>query len=221
MAPPTPAKILLIDDEPSIVWGLTRLLLRDGYAVDTAANGQRALDQLHTQRYDLILCDLAMPVLDGVALYTFLRRQSPSLCQRIIFLTGDTLGAASTTFLAQCGQPYLYKPCTAAEIRDTMQQVLGVVGRATGEALPEDGTLSIVRRGASYQVRYAANNPYADEHAPWLCSDEDTLGAVLAQVGIEAEALQHACAVARQGWVAVLRLCVAPAQLQTCVCPTP
>jgi hypothetical protein len=103
----------------------------------------------------------------------------------------------------------------------TLQQQLEAVGRATGEALPEDGTLSIVRRGAGYQVRYAANNPYAAEHAPWTCPDEATLCAWLAQVGIEAEALQHACSVARQGCVAVLCLRVAPAQLHPCLCPTP
>jgi len=124
MAPPTPAKILLIDDEPSLVRGLTRLLHRDGYSVDTAPNGQHALAQLQTQRYDLILCDLQMPVLDGPALYTLLAQQAPALCQRVIFLTGDTLGAASTAFLAQCGQPCLYKPCTVAEVRGLIQQVL-------------------------------------------------------------------------------------------------
>jgi CheY-like chemotaxis protein len=166
MAPPLSTKILLIDDEPSIVRVLTRLLHRDGYRVDTADNGQCALEQLRTQRYDLILCDLHLPVLDGRAFYTLLEQQAPTLCQRVIFLTGDTLGAASTAFLAQCGQPCLYKPCTAAEVRRTLRQQLDAVGRAPGEALPEDGTLRIVRRGAGSQVRYAANHPYAAEPIP-------------------------------------------------------
>ena len=68
MASHTPVTILLIDDEPSFVCALARLLRRDGYTVDTVDNGQRALAQLHTQRYDLILCDLHMPVLDGPAI---------------------------------------------------------------------------------------------------------------------------------------------------------
>jgi hypothetical protein len=82
-----------------------------------------------------------MPELDGPAFYTRLEQQAPTLCQRVIFLTGDTLGAASTAFLTQSGQPCLYKPCTAAEVRRTLQQQLDAVGRATGAALPEDGTL--------------------------------------------------------------------------------
>ena len=119
---PTPGKLLLIDDQPSFVRGLTRLLHRDGYTVETAANGQKALAQLPAHHYDVIVCDLRMPALDGRAFYDLLQRQFPSLCQRVIFVTGDTLGADSTAFLVQCGQPYLYKPCTAAEIRSTIQQ---------------------------------------------------------------------------------------------------
>ena len=170
----TPATILLIDDEVSFVRGLARLLQRDGYTVHTAANGQHALAQLHTQRYDVILCDLRMPVLDGPTLSTIVQQHDPALRQRMIFVTGDTLGVESTAFLAQCGQPYLYKPCTAADIRHAIQQVLGPAAAAAtgapdaastdrGALRPEDGTLSIVRRGDAYHVRYAANHPYAAE----------------------------------------------------------
>jgi CheY-like chemotaxis protein len=65
-----------------------------------------------------------MPELDGQAFYALLRQQYPAMCQRIIFVTGDTLNVESTAFLAQCGQPYLYKPCTAAEVREAIQQQL-------------------------------------------------------------------------------------------------
>ena len=117
--------ILLIDDEPSFVRALARLLRLDGYRVDTAAEGQQALAQLQTQHYDVILCDLRMPGLDGFTFYTRLQQQVPALCHRIIFITGDTLGAESTTFLAQCNQPFLAKPCSAAAVRHAVQQVLG------------------------------------------------------------------------------------------------
>jgi CheY-like chemotaxis protein len=190
MAPSTPAKILLIDDDASFVRGLARLLRRDSYTVHTADNGQHALAQLRAQHYDVVLCDLYMPALDGPGLYAIVQQQYPSLCQRLIFVTGDTLGVENTAFLAHCGQPYLYKPCTAAEIRRAIQQVLGVgaatgteardaVGRDTGAAIPEDGTLSIVRRGAGYQVRDAANKPYAQERLPRAYPDEATLRALL------------------------------------------
>jgi CheY-like chemotaxis protein len=228
----TPATILLIDDDVSFVRGLARLLHRAGYTVHTADNGQHALAQLGAQRYDVILCDLYMPALDGPALYAIVQQQYPSLCQRLIFVTGDTLGVVNTAFLAQCGQPYLYKPCTAAEVRRAIQQVLDgeaatgpeardAVGRDTEETLPEDGTLSIVRRDAGYQVRYAANNPYAQDRQPRVCPDEATLRALLHALGTEAEAVEHACAIARQRGVAVLHLRLARAQMQTCFHPAP
>ena len=222
---PTPGKLLLIDDQPSFVRGLTRLLQRDGYTVETAANGYEALAQFPTHHYDVIVCDLQMPALDGHAFYDRLRRQFPSLCQRVIFVTGDTLGGDSTAFLAQCGQPYLYKPCTAAEVRSAIQQTLHAgasiaQGRAatgavdTGVSIREEGTLSIVRRGMVYQVRYASNNPYAQERLPRVCPDTATLRALLHELGTEGEALDHACAIARNGGVAVLRVLLASAQIQ-------
>ena len=119
-----PLAILIVDDEPAFVSGLAQLLRRDGSTVGTAANGQSALPLLQELPWDVILCDLRMPELDGPDFYALLVRQYPALRQRVIFLTGDTLNADSRAFLAQCGQPWLSKPCTAAEVRRTIQQVL-------------------------------------------------------------------------------------------------
>jgi two-component system NtrC family sensor kinase len=65
-----------------------------------------------------------MPALDGQTLYGLLQRQLPALCQRMIFLTGDTLSPDSMRFVEQCGQPWLPKPCSIDEIRIVMAQVL-------------------------------------------------------------------------------------------------
>jgi CheY-like chemotaxis protein len=120
----TPVTILLMDDEPVFVRALALLLRRDGATVDTAAHGHGALTLLLQRRYDLLLCDLRMPDLDGPAFYDILTSQYPHLRSRVIFLTGDTLRAESLTFLDQCGQPWLAKPCTMGAIRSAMAQVL-------------------------------------------------------------------------------------------------
>ena len=124
MAPPIAGTILVIDDEPSIVRGLAQLLRRDGHRVETAANGQRALALLHERRYDVIVCDLQMPDLDGPTFYALLTQQYPALRQRVIFLTGNTGGAASRTFLTQSGRPWLRKPSPIVTIRRAIQDVL-------------------------------------------------------------------------------------------------
>jgi DNA-binding response OmpR family regulator len=67
-----------------------------------------------------------MPDFDGPTFYAILTSHDPSLRQRVIFLTGDTLRAESLAFLDQCGQPWLAKPCTIAAIRHAMAHVLRV-----------------------------------------------------------------------------------------------
>jgi CheY-like chemotaxis protein len=124
MASPRVGTILVIDDEGSFVRALTRLLRRDGYHVDTAWNGWHALAQLQERQYDVILCDLHMPDLDGPAFYALLTQQYPALRQRIIFLTGNSRGVASRTFLEQSGRPWLRKPSPIAAIRRAIQDVL-------------------------------------------------------------------------------------------------
>jgi DNA-binding response OmpR family regulator len=125
MAPRTPGTILVIDDDPRLVRALALLLRRDGYRVETARNGRHALAQLQAQRYDVIVSDLAMPEMDGHAFYLRLQQQCPWLAWRVIFLTGASSEAPSVAFLAQCGQPWLAKPCPIAALRRAIQQVLG------------------------------------------------------------------------------------------------
>ena len=124
MVPHPPATILVIDDEPSVVRALEGLLRRDGYLVGTASNGRHALARLQEQPYDVIVCDLRMPELDGPAFYATLTRQYPALRQRVIFLTGDTGGEDNRTFLTQCGRPWLRKPSPITTIRRAIQDVL-------------------------------------------------------------------------------------------------
>jgi CheY-like chemotaxis protein len=136
MAPQTPLHVLVVDDEPAILRGLTRLLQRDGHLVESATHGHAALALLQEGGYDLLLCDLRMPELDGQPLYGLLQQQHPTLCQRLIFLTGDTLGVDSQAFLAQCGLPWITKPCGIEEIRAAMAQVLSASVHDTPVSTP-------------------------------------------------------------------------------------
>jgi CheY-like chemotaxis protein len=116
--------ILVIDDEPGITNALASLLRRDGHTVDTAANGRLALEKLEVRTYDLMLCDLRMPELDGPGFYRELERRHPHLLRRIIFLTGDTLSAQAREFLEGVGGSSLRKPFRAAEVRRAVQETL-------------------------------------------------------------------------------------------------
>ncbi len=133
--PAVPGKaILIVDDEAGIRNGLAHLLRRNGYKVDTAANGRLALIKLQEQVFDLILCDLRMPELDGPGLYQELARHQPQPFQRMIFLTGDTLSPETKEFLERTDIPRLTKPFTAAEVRRVVAQALQETSRGTAEA---------------------------------------------------------------------------------------
>jgi len=123
-APITGKDLLIVDDEVGTTKALVRLFNRDGHRTETAANGREALDKVRAQSYDLILCDLRMPELDGPSFYRAVACQHPHLQQRFIFLTGDTLSPGAKTFLDEIRSPFLAKPFRAAEIRRVVQQAL-------------------------------------------------------------------------------------------------
>jgi CheY-like chemotaxis protein len=123
--------ILIVDDEASIRSALAYLLRRDGHAVETATNGVLALEKLQSRTFDLILCDLRMPELDGPGLYQAVQDRSPQLVQGFIFLTGDILNAETIAFLERVGAPRLTKPFTAADARRVVGEALQAPSQTT------------------------------------------------------------------------------------------
>src|SRR5205823_12569492 len=91
--------ILVVDDEPDVVGVLADLLKADGVRIDTASDGRLALERLSEADYDLIVCDVRMPGIDGPALYRALQERRPEFLPRIVFLTGDTLNPDSEAFV--------------------------------------------------------------------------------------------------------------------------
>jgi PAS domain S-box-containing protein len=116
------ARILLVEDEESVRAVASRGLARLGYQVEAVADGAAALERALEQDYDLVISDLQMPGMDGVALYWRLHEQRPAL--RWLILTGDTMGERSRTFLEEAALPVLPKPFTrdqlAARVADSL-----------------------------------------------------------------------------------------------------
>ena len=128
--------ILVVDDEEGISKALAYLFRRDGHRVETAANGHLALARLQERQYDLILCDLRMPELDGPGLYRALGFHAPHLLPRFIFLTGDTLNPEAQAFFNQTGAVRLNKPFRAVDVRRVVQRTLQTLNMAEN-AVPE------------------------------------------------------------------------------------
>ncbi|MFC6486383.1 hybrid sensor histidine kinase/response regulator [Nitratireductor sp. GCM10026969] len=109
---------IVIDDEPEVAVLLADALGKAGYRCDVATSGRegQALIAAQPAAYDVIICDLRMPDIDGPALFRWLRAHHPLLAKRIVFATGDALGPAAGRFLSEAGCPVLEKPFTAAEV---------------------------------------------------------------------------------------------------------
>lgn len=116
--------ILIVDDEPLIVQLMADMLEDEGYEVDTAANGAQALERIKARTYDLILSDLRMPGLDGLALYRELAWQRPELLRRMIFVSGAVEHQDYREFLEETHVPLLPKPFKLEELRRLAEQVL-------------------------------------------------------------------------------------------------
>jgi two-component system, NtrC family, sensor kinase len=91
-------KVLVVDDEEDILIFVDEILRRAGYAIKTATDGQRALDHLGRERFDLIISDWKMPGMSGQQLYQRLLETDPQSAKNMIFMTGDVLSDKSYEF---------------------------------------------------------------------------------------------------------------------------
>jgi CheY-like chemotaxis protein len=110
------ASVLVVEDEPALALAVTDALRDAGYLVDRAADGQDALARVTAQPFDLVICDLKMPRLDGKAFYRALSEAVPGLARRVVFMTGDVAGTDAEQFLKDSGCRWLAKPFRLADL---------------------------------------------------------------------------------------------------------
>ncbi len=126
-------RVLLVDDEESIVALLARLLKRKGLEVDTAATGEAAWRKLSQTRYDLIISDIKMPGMGGQSLYERVAQVNPDLARRIIFSTGDMGSLETQVFLEQIPNEVIGKPFNLIQVEDVLDRVLKSVSCADAD----------------------------------------------------------------------------------------
>jgi CheY-like chemotaxis protein len=120
----TRSKVLIVDDEPAIRNILARILSNKGHQAQTVSSGKAALAMLHEKGYDLLVADLKMSGVSGIELYETLKKKSPDMADRTVFITGDTMTEETNDFLASSGRPYLAKPFTPMEFLEIIERAL-------------------------------------------------------------------------------------------------
>jgi PAS domain S-box-containing protein len=127
---PARARILVIDDEPLVGSAVARLLSTE-HDVTTRTSSREALDELlGGARYDLVLCDLMMPEVTGMALHARLAALDPALAARVIFLTGGTFTEEAEEFLQRIGAAPVEKPFEGAVLRERVAAALASAARS-------------------------------------------------------------------------------------------
>ena len=128
----TTQRILVVDDEPSIVDAVATALRYEGFEVDEATNGRDALDLVTRQEPDLIVLDWMLPDIDGLEVGRRLR--SRGYRTAVLFLTAKDATENKVEALRAGGDDYVTKPFSLAEVVARIQAIL----RRTSGALPGD-----------------------------------------------------------------------------------
>ena len=129
-------KILIVDDEPDIVELLSFNLKAEGYEVITAASGLEALNQARAVLPDLIVLDLMLPELDGLAVSEILHRLPSTAPIPIIMLTAWKSELSRAIGLANGAEDYVTKPFSP---RDLVQRVNRTLRSHEAKALEREG----------------------------------------------------------------------------------
>jgi PAS domain S-box-containing protein len=118
------ASILVVEDEAKLASAVVDALRDAGYIVQHAPDGEEALTKVKANAFDLVICDLKMPRMDGKAFYKMLSAAAPGLAKRVIFVTGDVAGTDAERFLEDSGCRWLAKPFRLGDLLRAVREGL-------------------------------------------------------------------------------------------------
>jgi len=116
------AKVLVVDDESSVLLTMTSILRQEGYEVDAADGGEKALAAIRERFYDLVLTDMNMPGIDGMQVLAEVRKRSPNTVTLVITGYGSLDSALQAIQLG--AYEYLLKPTEVPELKQAVRRCL-------------------------------------------------------------------------------------------------
>ncbi len=134
----TSHKILVVDDEPDIVEFISYNLIKEGYRVETAANGKEAVEKAKTFNPDLVLLDVMMPIQDGIETCIQLRELPEMKGNFIVFLTARSEEYSEISGFNAGADDYVAKPIKP---RLLLSRLKAILRRKT--TLKENETLDV------------------------------------------------------------------------------
>lgn len=123
-------KILLVDDDPTVLDLVRETLEGCGYAIDTATNSREALIKVRDGSYAMIILDLLLPDMNGFILSQEIKRVNPNLADKILFISGILFGQSTVEHLGTVGAGFLSKPFQIDSLIEAVDKIAS--GRAAG-----------------------------------------------------------------------------------------
>jgi DNA-binding NtrC family response regulator len=105
------------------------VLSEEGHQAESVPNSKEGLTLISRHSYDLVVCDLRMPQIDGQAFYEALVSSGSPMSDRVIIVTGDVMAARTRDFLERTRLPYLAKPFLVEELKLAVARVLHSASR--------------------------------------------------------------------------------------------
>ncbi len=115
-------KILVVDDEPSIVHLCVRVLDEEGYVAKGALSAEQALEMVKEESFDLLVTDIVMPGMDGLELLQKVREKYPEI--GAVIITGYATLDFAVNSLKRGAQGFIVKPFTTEELKIAIQEAL-------------------------------------------------------------------------------------------------
>jgi len=119
------AKVLIVDDEPLNVDYLQQALEDSNYQIITATNGQEALDKIQSAQPDLVLLDLAMPIMDGFTVLEQVKADQSLRDIPVIIISAEHDSKSVVRGIKQGAEDYLTKPVNAGLLVKKVKEFLG------------------------------------------------------------------------------------------------
>jgi DNA-binding NtrC family response regulator len=176
---PEREQILVVDDEPNLRRVLSAQLVRDGYDVHTAEDGEQALGILGEHHVDLVITDLRMPKVDGMELLRRALAMDPEL--PVVMITAHGTVDNAVEALKTGAFDYITKPFDQAEVRVIVKKALLTRNLAAREATRPGGAVpefrhGIIGRSSAIQELYSILDRVADTPTTVLVTGESGTG---------------------------------------------
>lgn len=132
----TPARILIVDDEPSITEFVSYAMQKEGYQTEIASDGEEALRKIEQQHFDLFILDIMLPGIDG---YELCRRIRTKMSTPILFLSARDTELNKVVGLELGADDYLAKPFG---VRELLARTRALLRRSQGNEMVSGNEIS-------------------------------------------------------------------------------